>query len=100
MSKPQRDNRSKPLLVVCILLGITAVMCLTDMFFVIDNIQDNSIAFLNVFVIGISLLDVLLRIAVVALGLKLYRSTSANTSDLVNKCQSTAIAAAGLCIID
>ena len=100
MSKPQRDNRSKPLLVVCILLGITAVMCLADMFFVIGNIQDNSIAFLNVFVIGVSLLDALLRVCVVFLGLKLYRSTSANTSDLVNKCQSTAIAAAGLCIID
>lgn len=54
MSKPQRDNRSKPLLVVCILLGITTVLCFADMFFVIDNIQDNSIAFLNVFVIGIS----------------------------------------------
>ena len=100
MSKPQRDNRSKPLLVVCILLGITAVLCFADMFFVIGNIRDKSIAFLNIFVIAVSLLDALLRIGVVVLGLKLYSSNSANTSDLVNKCQSTAIAAAGLCIID
>lgn len=97
----ERKNRKNiPFIIVCSLLCLSAALCFIDMHHVLDNIHNDAIAFPNVFVAVTTLLDALFLLALVVRGFSLCRGDRPDTSDLVNKCQSLAIAAAGFCVID
>ena len=100
MDVDESKRRSLPLIVVCVLLCISSVLCLADMAFVLQHVQQNTFAFAPVFVGVITFFDALLRIALVIAGVRLLKERRPDTSDDVNKCQSLAIAAAGFCAID
>ena len=52
MNIAPRDKRSLILLMTCALLGATVVPSLFDMFYVLNNIRDNTIAFIDIYVVA------------------------------------------------
>ena len=100
MDGEHKNRKNVPFIVVCALLSLSAALCFIDMHYVLDNIHNDAIAFPNVLVGITTFLDAVFLVALVVKGLGLYRGDRADTSDMVNKCQSLAIAAAGFCVID
>ncbi len=99
------ENKSKrrqlwALFIVSALIGVSAVQCLFDMFYVVEHISNNEIAYADVIVTVATLLDTLFRALMVVEVVVLCKVKKQDTLDAVNKCQSLAIAAAGLCVID
>ncbi len=100
MENKSKQRQIRAFLIVNVLIGLSAIQCLVDMCYVIGHISNAEIAYADVIVTVATLLDTLFRVLLVAKAFALYRGKKADTLDAVNMCQSLAIAAAGLCIID
>ena len=100
MENKSKQRQIRAFLIVNVLIGLSAIQCLVDMCYVIGHISNAEIAYADVIVTAATLLDTLFRVLLVAKAFALYRGKKADTLDAVNMCQSLAIAAAGLCIID
>ena len=90
----------RALRVVCVLLIVSCVFSLIDMFLVIHEGRGLVLGPAEIFVMVTSLADVLVRLHIVLSGHALVLWKGADNSELVNQCQSYAIAAAGLCVVD
>ena len=100
MEKKSASRRKTLLGVVCVLLGLSAVSCVFDMHYVIENITNREIAYADVIVAIASLLDALFCVRLILHAYDLCKRKRPDTSNAVNRCQSLAIITAGLSIVD
>lgn len=93
-------NRQRAFRAICTLVCASTIFSFVDMYFVVISIREEVIAFANFFVAAATIASTLLRIKISVLGYSLAKKAKGDTSDLINRCQSLAIAAGGLCVVD
>lgn len=91
-----RNRRT--LLVLCIVLGVLAAFNAFDNARVVGEVL--ALTFATTCVTCVFVLDELIMALLVTWGIRLWRSEEADNTDLVNVCESLALASAGLRVVD